>query len=193
MEKKDLYTDNELFKRIAQDDHPAFTELVERYWNNLYGQAIAYLKDSHKAQDIVQEIFLTIWNKRGTLLDVGKPDNYFFILTRNKIISELRKKLTVPISDDTEQMPQESNLLPDNLLAHKQLHGLIQTAIKQMPPQRKKVFELSRQEGLKYEEIADRLGISQETVKGHMIKALAFIRTFIRHHIGFLLISLHYL
>lgn len=176
-----LHTEKEIFQQIANGDHDAFTRLADQYWNNLYGQAMAYLKDSHKAQDVVQEVFLTIWKNRRSLSDVERPQHYLYTMAKNRILSEFRKKLVVPIPDDIGQLPPASDSPADEQLATKQLRELIQVVIEQMPPQRRTVFELSRQEGLKYEEIAARLGISRETVKGHMIKALAQMRTFMRH------------
>ena len=176
-----LHTEKDLFQQIANGDHDAFTRLVDRYWNNLYGQAMAYLKDSHKAQDVVQEVFLTIWKNRSSLSDIERPEHYLYTMARNRILSEFRKKLLIPIPDSMEQLQTASGAPADEQLTAKQLQELVQTVVDQMPPQRRAVFELSRQEGLKYEEIAARLGISRETVKGHMVKALAQVRTFIRH------------
>lgn len=176
-----LHTEKDIFLQIANGNHDAFTRLVDQYWNNLYGQAIAYLKDSHKAQDIVQEVFLTIWKNRASLPDIERPQHYLYTMAKNRILSEFRKKLLIPIPDGIEQLQPASDSPADEQLATKQLRELVQAAVDQMPPQRRMVFELSRQEGLKYEEIAARLGISRETVKGHMIKALAQVRTFMRH------------
>lgn len=176
-----LHTEKDIFQQIANDDHDAYTRLVDQYWNNLYGQAIAYLKDSHKAQDVVQEVFLTIWKKRSTLSDIERPQHYLYTMAKNRILSEFRKKLLIPIPEGIEQLQPATDSPADEQLAAKQLRELVQVVVDQMPPQRRIVFELSRQEGLKYEEIAARLGISRETVKGHMIKALAQVRTFLRH------------
>jgi len=176
-----LHTEKNIFQQIANNDHDAYTRLVDQYWNNLYGQAMAYLKDSHKAQDVVQEVFLTIWKKRSTLSDIERPQHYLYTMAKNRILSEFRKKLLTPIPEGIEQLQPATDSPADEQLAAKQLQELVQVVVEQMPPQRRIVFELSRQEGLKYEEIAARLGISRETVKGHMIKALAQVRTFLRH------------
>lgn len=176
-----LHRENDIFQQIANGDHNAFTRLVDQYWNNLYGQAIAYLKDSHQAQDVVQEVFLTIWKNRKSFSDIERPEHYLYRMAKNRILSEFRKKLVIPIPDNMEQLQTASDSPADEQLAAKQLQELVQTVVDRMPPQRRTVFELSRQEGLKYEEIATRLGISRETVKGHMVKALAQMRTFMRH------------
>ncbi|WP_346316412.1 RNA polymerase sigma-70 factor [Chitinophaga sp. YIM B06452] len=176
-----LHTENNIFQLVADGDHDAFTRLVDQYWNNLYGQAMAYLKDSHKAQDVVQEVFLAIWKNRDSLPGIERPEHYLYTMAKNRILSEFRKKLLSPIPDHIEQLQPASGSPADEQLAAKQLRELVQAVVDQMPPQRRVIFELSRQEGLKYEEIAARLGISRETVKGHMVKALAQVRTFLRH------------
>lgn len=179
MEDKSLYTDKELFHLISQSDHAAFKMLLERHKSNLFGQSLAYLKDVHRAQDIIQEVFLTIWKGRHQLTAIENPENYIFIIARNKIISEFRKKILIPFPEGSEQLWPGPDLLADRQLQDKQLAETIRAAVLRMPPQRRKVFELSRNEGLKYEEIAQRLDISRETVKVHMVKALAFIRAFV--------------
>ena len=65
---------------------------------------MAYLKDSHKAQDVVQEVFLTIWKNRRALSDIEQPEHYLYRMVRNRILSEFRKKLVIPIPDNIEQL-----------------------------------------------------------------------------------------
>ncbi len=178
-----MYSDKELFHLISQEDEAAFALLMEKYWNLLYSQAIAYLKDTFKAQDLVQDVFLVIWKTRQKLHDVESPADYLFIIARNKIFNEARKRIMLPLSDTVEDYYIEKSSQPDQLLNTRNINALIQSAINQLPPQRKRVFELSRNEGLTYEAIAVRLGISRETVKVQMVKALSFLRHVIRHHI----------
>ncbi len=184
----ELQNDKELFRLIATGDEHAYKLLLERHRNNLFGHAMAFLKDTFIAQDVVQEIFLTIWKTRHTLPAVEKPADYLFILARNKIVSEFRKKVTAPMPDGWEQLPVTADLLPDHQLENKQLISLLQSALDQMPPQRRLVFELSRKEGLKYEEIGKQLNITPNTVKLHKLQALSFIRSFIRHQTIILMI-----
>lgn len=180
---QDTGTNNErlrqLFRQIANDSSDAFHTVVDTYWNILYSQALVYLKDAHHAQDIVQDIFLQLWQNRRKLSSIDNPEGYLFIATRNRIIDSFRKKITYAISEDMEQGIAEMSPQPDNLLNKKQLESLIHIAVDNLPPQQRRVFELSRQQGLKHEEIAEKLGIARETVKVHMVKALAFIRKFV--------------
>lgn len=186
MTDNQLHTGKDLFERIGRDDHTAFRILVDRYRNNLYGQAMAYLKDSHKAQDIVQEVFLSLWQQRRSLGSVGQPENYLFTIARNKITDEFRKKLLLPLPSQDGQA-QAAYPAAEDIFYHKQLQLFIQAAVDRLPPQQKAVFELRRNEGLKYEEIASRLGISKDTVKGHLVKAMSFVRTAVRQRAGLFL------
>ncbi len=176
------HTDKELFALIAKGDHSAYKALLIRHRNNLFGQAMAFLKDTFKAQDVVQEVFLTIWDNRETLANVANPENYLFIIARNKLISDFRKKVPFSVLDTIEHTQRTFELTPDIQLENKQIRNTIQLAVNQMPPQRKIIFELSKNEGMKYEDIARRLNISPNTVKVHMVQALSSIRTFIRNN-----------
>lgn len=170
----------ELFARIAEGDHEAYKMLIERHRDNIFSHAIAYLKDFSKAQDITQEVFLIIWDNRQNLTKVASPENYLFILTRNRIVAEFRKKVKLSALEDLGQTSATIDLTPNRLLENKEMSALIQSALNQMTAQRRKVFELGKMEGLKYEEIAEKLQISPNTVKVHMVQALSFIRSFIR-------------
>jgi RNA polymerase sigma-70 factor (family 1) len=172
-------SDKELFSLVANGDHDAYKTLLRRHRNNIFAHAMIYLKDSFKAQDIVQEVFLSIWKDRKRLALVAQPENYLFIIARNKIVSELRKKMTLPLDNDPDHTTVDPLSMPDKQLENKERAQMIVAAIQQMPPQRRKVFELNRKHGLKYEEIAKNLNISPNTVKVHMVQALAFIRSFI--------------
>lgn len=172
-----------LFRLIAEGDEAAFSQLMEKHWNLLYSQSLAYLKDRHKAQDLVQEVFLVLWKNRQKLVDVESPEDYLFIIARNKIFNEVRKKIALPLQDNIEEYIEEQPLHPHQQMDVAELDSLLQSAIQKLPPQCRRVFELSRKQGLTYEAIAGELGISRETVKAHMVKALSYLRQFVRPHI----------
>lgn len=176
-----FHTDKELFNLIATGDHDAFTTFLERHRNNIFSHAMVFLKNAFEAQDVVQEVFLSLWKSRETLSTVDNPENYLFIMTRNRIVSGFRKKLPLQELDSIDQLQEAADPKPDHQLELKELGALIQLAVDHMPPQRKLVYELSKKRGLKHEEIAEQLNISPNTVKVHMVQALAFIRQFIRN------------
>lgn len=179
MSGENSYNEKALLQLVAEGDELAYTTLFNSYWNTVYAQSLAYLKSVTLAQDVVQEVFLRLWNKREVLPSVENIDSFIFIIARNEIITQLRKKL--PYAGVEQQWPDlpEKVLQPDLQLAYRQQHQLLEQAVSKLPPQRKRVYILHRHEGLSYEEIARQMNISRETVKGHMVKALAFLRTYL--------------
>jgi RNA polymerase sigma-70 factor (family 1) len=182
------YDEKLLLDLVSRSDQKAFTRLVDLYWNKVYSHALAYAKSSPRAQEITQDVFLQVWNKRETLRDVNDFKNFLFIFSKNQIISSMRKKLDDLTGKDPVEMPEDI-LIPDRQLEYKQAHNKVMEAIEDLPPTRKIVFQLSRLEGLTYDEISQRLNISRNTVKEHIVLALSFIRTYIHTH-GDLLITI---
>jgi RNA polymerase sigma-70 factor (family 1) len=170
-----------LLQQIAEGSEQAFAVLVERKWNNIYMQALTYVKSTHQAQDIVQEVFIKIWQSRKQLPKVERFDSFLFIIARNHIVSELRKKTILPLHDDALNV-EEKNYLPDKALSQKNLAALIARAIELLPQQQKKAYLLSRDMGLSHEEIAENMQVSKEAAKKHICRALNFLRTYIRAH-----------
>lgn len=171
-----------LLQQIADGREEAFAALVQKYWNNVYAQALTYLKSSHHAQDLVQDLFVKVWEKRATLPKVERFDAFLFIMARNAIISALRKKLAEPLSTDVIDVYQEHSRMPDQMLSFKQLQQHFKTAIDLLPQQQKTAFLLSREEDLSYEAIAVQMNLSRETVKKHICRALNFLRNYMRIH-----------
>jgi RNA polymerase sigma-70 factor (family 1) len=176
------YDERALLSRVSKGDEAAFTLLLNKHTNNLYSQALAYTKSSEVAQDIVQDVFMKIWMKRKELTSIERFENYLFIMTRNRIISILRKKLTLPVSDGMQELIEENSPTPEQQFSLKQAESILEKGILAMPPQRQMVFKLSRKEGLSYAEIAEELGISTSTVKSHIVQALNFLRDYLRLH-----------
>jgi RNA polymerase sigma-70 factor (ECF subfamily) len=170
-----------LLNSVASGDQKAFTQLVDLYWNKVYSHALVYSKSSPRAQEITQDVFMQVWNKRHALLEVKDFEKFLFILGRNQIISSMRKKLDDFSGQDPVEMP-ELNLVPDQQLEYKQTFNKIMEAVDKLSSTRQKVFKLSRFDGMTYDEIAQHLNISRNTVKEHIVMALSFIRTYIREH-----------
>jgi RNA polymerase sigma-70 factor (ECF subfamily) len=177
-----LYNERELLCRTADGDEAAFTLLLRQFRNKVYTQTLVYLKSAVTAQEITQDIFLKIWANRSGLPQVENFSGYLFIITRNEIVSALRKKgreQTTP-----SETLEENGWIPDQQLLYKESYKLLLEGIEALPPARKNVFKMSRLEGLSYEEIAVRLGISRNGVKDHIVKSLVFLRNFLHAHTG---------
>lgn len=170
-----------LLQQIAEGSEKAFAVLVERKWNNIYYQALTYVKSTHAAQDIVQEVFIKVWQTRIKLPQLEHFDSFLFIIARNHIISQLRKKIEAPLSGEEFEV-EAPHSRPDTALMQKNLAALIASAIELLPPQQKKAWELSRDKDLTHEQIAELMQISKEGVKKHICRALNFLRSYISAH-----------
>lgn len=176
MPANNLNNEKELFKRIAQDDESAFAKLLNIYQPPIYGHAIAYLKSVSAAADVVQEVFLALWQQRISISQMGNPSGYLMTIARNKIMDEFRRKVDENGLDTLEFILVSPDPTVHLAIEERQMWQSVEAAIQNLPPQRKKVFELNKKEGLSYKEIADQLQISRETVKVHLVKAMAFLR-----------------
>lgn len=175
-------TDNEkeLLRRVAGGDEPAFRALFDEYWDNIYGVAFTLTKSREHARDMVQEIFLKVWLLREELAEKDSFRNFLFIISRNHIISELRKKSReTAFSDHLAGYFRESPFHADHQALYNESASIIRQALDQLPEQQRLVYQLGREQGLSQEQIAERLGITKNTVKTHMSRALAAIRQFL--------------
>lgn len=192
MSRSEQYEERALLQTIAQGDPQAFSVLVSRYWNIIYSQALVYVKSSQAAQDIVQDVFMKIWEKRQALPEIERFDAFLFIIARNHIISGFRKKIALPLPEAIEENVPEESSYPDDVLACKELQEVIASGIELLPSQQRTAFLLSREEGLTYDAVAIQMGLSRETVKKHIGKALQFLRQYVRAHADITYILLLY-
>ena len=185
-----LDNENELLLQVAEGDERAFRQLFDHYWNKIYSVALTLTKSIALSEEIVQDVFLKIWLKREQLPSVERFDSFLFTVAKNHIYNELRKKtIEQPFVEHLEQHFLESSALPEQMMLLKETKQLIDKAVQQLPDQQRAVFELSRNEGLDYNAIADQLGISRSTVKNHMTKALQFLRQYLNAHRGELVLA----
>lgn len=187
-----LYNETEILRQLAAGEEDAFAKIYQQYHAKVYVIALRILKSVPQAEDVLQEVFIKLWNHRAKLTDVSDFSAYLNAITRNHIFNLLRKKAheEVFLKEQQTSTQPSSNQTINDVLYHeldKQLHE----AVSHLPPQQKRIFQLSRMHGLKQEEIADSLKISIGTVKKHMMVSLKFIRNYLAsaHHL-FLLIAL---
>jgi len=175
--------DPERLARIAAGDESAFRELFDQYWGNLYAVAFAFTKSVPISQDIVQEIFIKVWQKRTQLAGLDRFDNWLFITARNHILNTLRRSSRQPsFTLALAEYFQAAGNGPEEQLLFRESQGLVRQAIAQLPSQQKKIWLLSREQGLTQDEIAAQLNIAKNTVKSHMNKALQSIRDYLKTH-----------
>lgn len=177
------YNENALLSQVAKGHQQAFAMLVGIYSAKIYAHVLTYIKNAPLAEEITQDIFLQIWKHREELPGISNFPGYLHVITRNRTISELRKKLDVFTATGMEDA-EEDLLNPMQQLEYRQLSEVLMRGIELLPPRRKQVFRMSRFEGMSYEKIAVELGISKGTVNEHMVEALLFLRSYLRSQMG---------
>ncbi|QEH40100.1 RNA polymerase sigma factor [Chitinophaga sp. XS-30] len=173
-----MYTalsDSELFLRVKQDDHRAFNEIHRRYWEKLMAISLQRVKDADTAKDIMQEVFISLWNNRHKT-DIEKLENYLATAVKYLSLAYLRSGKKMRLIDEAlpETLPDDVSV--DQLLYTKDLLAIILEETNTLPPVRQLVFRYSRLEGYTIREIAYKLDLSPFTVKSHLTKALSHFR-----------------
>lgn len=179
MHKLKEYTDESLLDCVKQGDEDAFTELYNRYWERLV--TIAYFKLQHKedAKEVVQELFMDIWNRKDRL-DI-KHSFYTYMA------GALKYKIYTKLAKDQKRQRQLQALqketvshITEEWLSFEQLRNDLEKAVLNLPEKCKLVFRLSREEGLSGRQIAKELNLSPKTVENHIARALQQLRATLR-------------
>lgn len=189
MAEKEIYQNDDLLRKVSNGDQRAFSSLIEYYSAKVYAHVLTYIKNPSLAEEITQDIFLKIWEIREDLHAVTNFAGYLYVVTRNRTLSEVRKKLSDPRSIRHDILEAGGDD-PSKRLEYRQLSDTILSAIEKLPPRRRQVFKMSRFEGLTYEKIAQELNISRGTVNEHIVESLLFLRTHLRGRIDYMLMLL---
>lgn len=175
---KFTYTDNELLQQIAEEDGFAFALLYRRYWEELFVTAAKVLRGKHEAEDVVQDVFLSLWRRRCELKIEGSLAAYLHTSVRYNAIHYIEKNIThrdyIALLVDLSVAYLPANAEMD--LQVEELQKRISNAVAKMPPKMQQVYRLSRHEQLSHKEIAKELSVSVETVKKHIQHALRLIK-----------------
>lgn len=170
-----LPPDRDLIEDIRSGDPEALARLQSLYWTRLVQFASRIVEGLADPQDVVQEAFIRLWTRRERWEAGGSLRALLYTLTRNAALDELRRyKRTERALHDVE-LPSTPPAPSDEAIAS-DLRDAAAAAVAALPPQRREVFRLAREEGLTYAEIAEVLGLSPQTVANHMSLALADLR-----------------
>lgn len=170
-----------LIEQLKNNSVPAFDALYKLYFRAVYANILRITREATSAEDIVQEVFIRLWEKRSMINSEQPLGNWLFVVSYNRSMNYLRSRLREKLGMQ-QLVPVITTVETDDwLMTEQQLHTLEQ-AIDRLPPQRKKVFLLCKMQGKTYAEAADNLQISKYTVKEHIVKANDFIREYVRMH-----------
>lgn len=181
--------DRLLKNQLAEGDETAFSDFYGLYWESLYKYVISVLPDEDETADVVQETFIAFWNLRKKIKRIASLKAYLFIMARNKAFKQLKINLRkreilekflcfyADVDEHTEQLVNAHDLAV-----------AIDSEIDKLPEKMRQIFILSRKENLSYNEIAERLHLSDLTVKKQINNALKYLRIRMPHDITYFVI-----
>ncbi|MBN8858527.1 MAG: sigma-70 family RNA polymerase sigma factor [Sphingobacteriales bacterium] len=181
MEQNSLHNEKDLLLRVAEGDETAFRVLYDYYRKKIYALGLFLTRSESQAQELVQDVFLRIWEKREQLRKVDYFNSWLRTIARNTAINYIRAGAMEKLGLNRLPTQESSNCFTENDVADREYSLLLQSAVRQLPPQQQKVYILYRQQGLRHEAIAQQLGISVLTSKKYMKLALRSIRIFLEH------------
>jgi RNA polymerase sigma-70 factor (ECF subfamily) len=167
-------SDFQYMERLARGDHESFHRLFMQYFPKLKAFIAGLVKSEAIAEELSQDIFVKIWEKRETLTEVQSFNAYIYRMAKNAVLNYFQHEYVK--ERYIGQFSSDSAIPADELFQAKETELLIQLTVSKMPIQRKKIFELSRKAQLKNEEIARELRLSKKTVENHLTLALREIR-----------------
>lgn len=162
-----------LFRRMAAADESALWELHKAYFHRLYRFVYAFTGVKESTEEIVNDVFLALWQKRHLLYNIASPEVYLFICAKHKVLKEIKKQKpqTEPLNrlNDFECILDRT---PHDIMITTELHRRINEAIGALPPRCKLIFSLVKENNLRYREVAALLGLSEKTIENQMGIAL---------------------
>ena len=174
------YDEGELLSRLEKGDMQAFDELYWKYQKAVYQNVYKLTRDSIIAEDIVQEVFISLWEKKSTIDTSRSVAGWLFVSSYNRSVNALKKKLKESLAYKSLDQPGKEQEY-DQAVLDMQLN-VLEKAIAQLSPQKRRVFELCKLQGRSYEEAAAELKISKHTVKEYLSAAINLIKDYVRQH-----------
>lgn len=171
------YDESKLINRLREGDERAFARIYEQHWPVLWQFAVRHLRDGDEAKDVLQEVFMALWQNRAVLDVHTSLSAYLRRATLNRVLKRADREKVIALYRDRLlaglDVGRDST---SEQIAVRELEVRLTRGLDALPPKMREVFEASRLEGLTHEQIADKLGISKETVKSQIKNALKLLR-----------------
>jgi RNA polymerase sigma-70 factor (family 1) len=182
---ENLLVDIQLLDKLRSGDENALTLIYKKYWQPLFVSSYNILKDKQACEDIIQELFIKLWNNRHTIEITVSLKAYLFASMRYEVYRQVRAGTAR--ADIFDELPARLQTpAAYGSVEHKELIAQVNSVVNTLPEKCREVYKLSREEYLSHKEIANRLNISTKTVENHITKALRQLRT----SLGILLFAL---
>ena len=172
-------SNTELVKLLKKGDMKAFDIIYKKYSRRLYGFVFRYIKQEADTEEIVQEVFIKIWKSRDKIDVYSSFESFLFTIAHNATVNLLKKRATeqkyVEHVKSLQRIEKSYELTYE--IHYKELNQKFQGVLNELSPRQKEIFQLSREEGLSNKEIAEKLGISVQTIKNHLVTTLSFLKS----------------
>lgn len=186
------HTEKELLVQVSEGDEKAFKDLFAIYYEQLYHYIFGFIKSKQVSEELVMDVFLKIWLGRDLITQIEKFDAFLFRVAHNKSIDFLRSAARDPEFKDLlwESIQLANNVEPDSSILMQEYEIKLREAVSLLSPQRKKVYQMSREQDMTHDQIAAQLNLSKSTINNHIVEAQRFIRTYLSKNfdIAFLIV-----
>ncbi|MEO6681341.1 MAG: sigma-70 family RNA polymerase sigma factor [Ginsengibacter sp.] len=175
------HNEKELLQQVSEGDEAAFQSIFIGYYDRLFHYVSGFTKSKQVTEELVMDVFLKIWLGRALLPKINHFDSFLFRVAHNKSIDFLRAIARDPLFKDLlwDQIQFTNNDHSDSRLMVHEYEKKLREAIGLLSPQRKKVYQLSREEDMNHDQIAAKLNLSKYTVNNHIVEAQKFIRNYL--------------
>jgi RNA polymerase sigma-70 factor (family 1) len=165
---------------INKNQQLEFDKIFHGYKHRVYTYAYSIAKSKYAAEEITQEIFIKLWQHQQLLGEVKNMDAYIYTMARNHSLNYLRKVASdLRLTEEVMRVAVHDANNTESEMQITEYKKLISSAISQLSPQRRLVYQLNKEEGLSNEEISIQLNLSKNTVKNHLIAAISFIKEYL--------------
>lgn len=176
------HSEEELLKSLKEGNEGAFLKIYEKYWYRVFAIAYKRLRKKAIAEELTQDLFLKLWEKREQL-KLSKLENYLFVSIKNAVIDHINSGLVAnKYMDYYTAFAEQNNNSTQNIVAYDELSEAIEKGLRKLPVKSQKVFKLSRLENWASDKIATHLNLSEKTVGYHLTKSLKFMRSYLREY-----------
>jgi RNA polymerase sigma-70 factor (ECF subfamily) len=182
LNEKTLLSDKQLFMEVSEGDERAFQHIFTRYYPRMISFAGMMVKSPYAAEEIVQEVFIRLWEQREVLAEVKSPENFVFIVIRNHTFNYLRAAANEQNRREQLWEALQQRAADETItLEMQEADQFFEKILAKLSPQQQKIFRMSREEGFSHQQIADELQLSKDTVKKHIANSLKVFKSYLKY------------
>ncbi|RRA99137.1 RNA polymerase sigma-70 factor [Larkinella rosea] len=178
-----MQAEQTLLRQLRNADPTAFRRVYDRYVQRIYYFTVSFLKSPETAQQIVSDVFTTLWERRSTLDEDIPLNGYLFTMTYGLVLAAFRERHSqCQPQEILQRLTTQSGTDTEEQVLYQELELLYQQAVSQLPPRRREIYLLSRHEGYTSQQIADRMNLSTRTIEDHLDQSYDTLGTYFQRH-----------